>query len=245
MNVCSTWIVILLTMFFSCSDVDTCTDKTTISVFDLTTISSLWGEDTIFPVRKLYINAINNWKSFVPGYKFSIRVRNTNGEDNTALEHAVNIVKDFQDHLVLESNRIGLTNCTNKTVLLPIAFGCSSSAQSIITAPVFGIFDFLQMSAGSSSMTLSNKDDFPNFFRVIPTSSLPAAGVINLCKMFNWRNIEIVYYNNDYGQQYTQSMTNVAKLNDIEVHGIRFEATNTSYYQIASEIKQSGMFNLF
>ncbi|KAJ3020003.1 Gamma-aminobutyric acid type B receptor subunit 2 [Thoreauomyces humboldtii] len=61
-------------------------------------------------------------------------------------------------------------------------------------------------SGASTSPALSNKTEFPNFFRTIPKDDAQAAGFVALLAQMGWKRVAILFEGTAYGQGITQAL---------------------------------------
>ncbi|XP_069072194.1 extracellular calcium-sensing receptor-like [Pleurodeles waltl] len=85
---------------------------------------------------------------------------------------------------------------------LPAAIiGDSTSTRSILVARILGLYRFPQISYSASSSLLSDRNQFPSFFRTIPSDDYQSRGLAELVSHFGWTWVGLVATDDDYGQQ--------------------------------------------
>ncbi|XP_069072160.1 extracellular calcium-sensing receptor-like [Pleurodeles waltl] len=86
---------------------------------------------------------------------------------------------------------------------LPIMgiIGDASSSCSIAMARVLGLYRLPQISFVSTSPLLSDRKQFPSFFRTIPNDDFQSRGLARLLIHFGWTWVGLLVEDNDYGQQ--------------------------------------------
>ncbi|XP_069463319.1 extracellular calcium-sensing receptor-like [Ambystoma mexicanum] len=85
--------------------------------------------------------------------------------------------------------------------LLPaVIIGDSGSTRSIILAHVLGLIRHPQISYFSTSPLLSDRNQFPSFFRTIPSDDFQSLGLAQLVMHFGWTWVGILATDDDYGQ---------------------------------------------
>ncbi|KAJ1080431.1 hypothetical protein NDU88_000634 [Pleurodeles waltl] len=87
--------------------------------------------------------------------------------------------------------------------MLPLMgiIGDAGSSCSIVMARVLGLYRFPQISFVSTSPLLSDRKQFPSFFRTIPNDDYQSRGLAKLLIHFGWTWIGLLVEDNDYGQQ--------------------------------------------
>ncbi|XP_078524866.1 extracellular calcium-sensing receptor-like [Lissotriton helveticus] len=95
--------------------------------------------------------------------------------------------------------------CQSSLPLLGI-MGDAGSSCSIVMARVLGLYRFPQISYFSSSPALSDRNQFPSFFRTIPSDDFQSHGLAQLLVHFGWTWVGLLIEDNDYGQQGVQKL---------------------------------------
>ncbi|XP_078524864.1 vomeronasal type-2 receptor 26-like [Lissotriton helveticus] len=91
--------------------------------------------------------------------------------------------------------------CCQRELPLMGIIGDAGSSSSIVMARLLGLYRFPQISYVSTSPLLSNRNQFPSFFRTITNDDLQAQGLAQLLVHFGWTWVGILIEDNDYGQQ--------------------------------------------
>ncbi|XP_053319864.1 extracellular calcium-sensing receptor-like [Spea bombifrons] len=84
---------------------------------------------------------------------------------------------------------------------LAAVIGHSASTYSILLAHILGLNRYPQVSHFSTSSILSDRTQFPSFFRTVPSDAFQSKGVAQLVLHFGWTWVGLVAMANDYGQQ--------------------------------------------
>ncbi|XP_043935342.1 extracellular calcium-sensing receptor-like [Protopterus annectens] len=95
--------------------------------------------------------------------------------------------------------------CASKPPLVAI-IGDLRSHMSIPMARLLGIYRYPQISYASSVVTLSNKQEFPSFFRTIPSDDFQSLGLARLLTYFSWTWVGILAEETNYGQAGSQML---------------------------------------
>ncbi|KAJ2996741.1 hypothetical protein HDV02_006243 [Globomyces sp. JEL0801] len=95
--------------------------------------------------------------------------------------------------------------------------GSGGSSLSILTSLVLQNYRIPQCCGSSTNPTLSDKKQYPNFFRTIPTDASMAEAMIGYVLASGWKKIAIVHVNDDYGTGFANYLMNVARTRSVEV----------------------------
>ncbi|KAK0141166.1 Extracellular calcium-sensing receptor [Merluccius polli] len=88
---------------------------------------------------------------------------------------------------------------------VPVIIGGASSTTAIILSRTLASLSVPVISYLASCPCLSNRHQFPNFFRTIPSDVYQAKTMARLAILFNWTWIGAVFANNDYGRLAVQT----------------------------------------
>ncbi|XP_018416468.1 PREDICTED: extracellular calcium-sensing receptor-like [Nanorana parkeri] len=88
--------------------------------------------------------------------------------------------------------------CQQKERLAAI-IGHSTSTYSIIMAHILGLTRYPQISYLSTSHLLSDRTQFPSFFRTVPSDVFQSQGLAHLVLHFGWTWVGLIAFDNDYG----------------------------------------------
>uniref|UniRef100_UPI001CD834CE extracellular calcium-sensing receptor-like n=1 Tax=Solea senegalensis TaxID=28829 RepID=UPI001CD834CE len=89
--------------------------------------------------------------------------------------------------------------CTNASSLLAV-IGPSGSPQSIVVSRILQPFRIPMISYASTCACLSDRQKYPNFFRVIPSDEYQVKAISQLLVHFNWTWVGLLRGDNDYGR---------------------------------------------
>ncbi|XP_063785731.1 extracellular calcium-sensing receptor-like [Pseudophryne corroboree] len=95
--------------------------------------------------------------------------------------------------------------CQEKPPLAAV-LGHTMSSSSILMAHVLGLYRHPQISHFSTSSLLSDRRQFPSFFRTVPSDAFQSRGLAKLMLQFEWTWVGLVAIGNDYGQQGIQDI---------------------------------------
>ncbi|XP_075061822.1 extracellular calcium-sensing receptor-like [Mixophyes fleayi] len=91
--------------------------------------------------------------------------------------------------------------CQTKLTPLGGVIGDSSSASSLALARLLGLYNYPQISYFSTSSLLSDRRQFPSFFRTVPSDTYQSHGLAQLVSFFGWTWVGLVAEDSDYGQE--------------------------------------------
>ncbi|XP_048398171.1 extracellular calcium-sensing receptor-like [Stegostoma tigrinum] len=101
-------------------------------------------------------------------------------------------------------------NCVG-TSSIPVIVGDSGSTQSLVVARTMMSFNIPMVSYFSSSTCLSNRNEFPAFFRTMPSDAHQAQGVAQLVKQFGWTWVGSIAGDDDYGHNGIQTFSDTVR----------------------------------
>ncbi|XP_075117958.1 extracellular calcium-sensing receptor-like [Leptodactylus fuscus] len=80
------------------------------------------------------------------------------------------------------------------------------SALSLPIARILGVLHYPQISHGATLSSLSNKINFPSFFRTVPSNMFQNVALTQLTGQFGWTWVGMLVVDNDVGQQGGQAI---------------------------------------
>ncbi|XP_053319868.1 extracellular calcium-sensing receptor-like [Spea bombifrons] len=86
-------------------------------------------------------------------------------------------------------------------VPLSSIIGPAISTHSILLAHILGVYNYPQISHFSTSSLLSDRTQFPSFFRTVPSDTFQSKGLAYLVLHLGWTWIGLLAADTDYGQQ--------------------------------------------
>ncbi|KAL2095679.1 hypothetical protein ACEWY4_007827 [Coilia grayii] len=133
------------------------------------------------------IEEINRNPDLLPGITLGYKIYDDCGTMDI-LKAAINLVNGPQM----------LENCTNPLAVQAI-IGHSGSTPSIGFARVIGQFQIPVISHFATCACLSNRKEFPSFFRTIPSDYYQSRALAELVRHFGWTWVGAISNKNDYG----------------------------------------------
>uniref|UniRef100_A0ABM5GQ46 Vomeronasal type-2 receptor 26-like n=1 Tax=Pogona vitticeps TaxID=103695 RepID=A0ABM5GQ46_9SAUR len=91
-------------------------------------------------------------------------------------------------------------NC-GKTKKVVAAIGGLTSENSMQMANIFSIYNIPQLSYGSFNPILSDKRQFPSFYRMVSNEDAQYDGIVQLFKSFGWNWIGVIVSNDDNARE--------------------------------------------
>ncbi|KAJ8410732.1 hypothetical protein AAFF_G00186890 [Aldrovandia affinis] len=145
-----------------------------------------WAQAMVFAVEE-----INRNPSLLPGIRLGYRILDSCGQYPWALHGALALVSG------------GSHTCN----AVPVIIGDASSTQCIILSRTLGPLGIPLVSYQASCACLSNRREFPNFFRTIPSDFYQARTMAQLAMRFGWTWVGAVAADNDYGRLAIQAFS--------------------------------------
>ncbi|XP_067364181.1 extracellular calcium-sensing receptor-like [Channa argus] len=143
------------------------------------------------PLKYMYamtfaVEEINRNSSLLPGVKLGYRIFDCCGRYPWALKAAMSMVG-------------GDSHSCSLTRPVPLLIGESSSTIGIMLSRILGPLSVPVISYMASCPCLSDRRQFPNFFRTIPSDIYQVRAMAQLAVRFQWTWIGAVHENSDYG----------------------------------------------
>ncbi|XP_067363749.1 extracellular calcium-sensing receptor-like [Channa argus] len=138
------------------------------------------------------IDEINNSTKLLPGIRLGYQIHDSCASVPMAVKVAFQLTNDL-DHVFYSSD-----NCSQSGIVMAVV-GESGSTPSISMSRIIGSFNIPQVSHFATCACLSNKQQYPSFFRTIPSDQFQAIALAKLVKQFGWTWIGAVLSDSDYG----------------------------------------------
>ncbi|XP_067364672.1 extracellular calcium-sensing receptor-like [Channa argus] len=138
------------------------------------------------------IEEINNSSKLLPGIRLGYQIHDSCSAVPMAVKVAFQLTNGL-DHVFYTGD-----NCSQSGMVMAVV-GDSGSTSSISMSRITGSFTIPQVSHFATCACLSNKQQYPNFFRTIPSDQFQAIALAKLVKQFGWTWIGAVRSDSDYG----------------------------------------------
>ncbi|XP_014331076.2 extracellular calcium-sensing receptor-like [Xiphophorus maculatus] len=181
------------------------------------------------------IEEINNSTELLPGIKLGYQIYDSCVSVPVSVHIAFQMANG-QDPVIYKGD-----NCSQSGKLVA-AVGDSGSTPSISMSRIMGSFNIPLVSHFATCACLSDKQQYPTFFRTIPSDHYQADALAKLVKHFGWTWIGAVHSDSDYGNNGMASFLEAALREGICVEYIEsFYRSNTQskIQRVADVIRSS------
>ncbi|XP_024132793.2 extracellular calcium-sensing receptor-like [Oryzias melastigma] len=176
------------------------------------------------------IEEINNSTELLPGIKLGYQIHDSCAVVPVAMQAAFQLTNG-QDNVFYKDK-----NCSHSGMMAGVV-GESGSTPSISISRIIGSFDIPQVSHFSTCACLSDKKQFPNFFRTIPSDAFQAVALAKLVKHFGWTWIGAICSDSDYGNNGMASFLQAAEKEGICVEfSEAFHRTQTHKIKMVADV---------
>ncbi|XP_062242584.1 extracellular calcium-sensing receptor-like [Platichthys flesus] len=151
------------------------------------------------------IEEINNSSNLLPGVTLGYQIHDSCASVLMAARLAFQLANGQDPEFSLGNDH----NCSQSGMVMAIV-GETGSTPSISMSRVLGPFNIPQVSHLATCACLSNKKQYPSFFRTIPSDKYQADALAKLVKHFGWMWIGAVHSDSDYGNNGMASFLDAA-----------------------------------
>ncbi|XP_072895159.1 extracellular calcium-sensing receptor-like [Hemitrygon akajei] len=137
------------------------------------------------------INEINQNENLLPGITLGYQIHDDCSSSAIASNAALTLMNG-------EEESVEYLECRGSSNVVAIV-GCDISSSSIVTARIMGSFGIPLVSYYSTCSCLSDKREYPTFFRTIPGDQYQSKLLAKLVRTFGWTWIGTIRSNTDYG----------------------------------------------
>ncbi|XP_017280151.1 extracellular calcium-sensing receptor-like [Kryptolebias marmoratus] len=150
------------------------------------------------------IEEINNSTELLPGVKLGYQIYDSCVSAPVSAHVAFHITNG-QDPVFYKGS-----NCSQSSVVMAVV-GDSGSTPSISMSRIIGSFNIPLISHYATCACLSDKQQYPTFFRTIPSDQFQADALAKMVKHFGWTWIGAVRSDSDYGNNGMASFLDAAQ----------------------------------
>uniref|UniRef100_A0A4W3I4I8 G-protein coupled receptors family 3 profile domain-containing protein n=1 Tax=Callorhinchus milii TaxID=7868 RepID=A0A4W3I4I8_CALMI len=137
------------------------------------------------------IEEINQNSALLPNVALGYRIYDDCSSSTIATKAALSLINDIEETVSGE-------NCRERSRISAL-IGGGSSLESIAVTRFISPFNIPLVSYFSTCACLSNRKEFPTFYRTIPSDSYQSKVLAFLVRKFGWNWIGTIRVNNDYG----------------------------------------------
>ncbi|XP_069753612.1 extracellular calcium-sensing receptor-like [Narcine bancroftii] len=148
----------------------------------------------IFAIRE-----VNKDSTLLPSVKLGYRIYDTCATHSQSLRAALASTTG-------EAEEMDGHACEG-SAFIPVIVGDSGSTQSMIMQRILGPFRVPMVSYFASCACLSRRNEFPAFFRTMPSDAHQARGLAQLVHRFGWTWVGLVAGGDDYGRNGIQAFS--------------------------------------
>ena len=134
------------------------------------------------------LNEINKNEHILPGIKLGTKIYDTCRSQTIGSDGAKEVIK----YTLREDNN---------TAPLSGVVEPFRSDVSVAVANLLRVFDILQISYGSATPILSDKDLYGYFFHTVPSNSYQGKAMVDVVRYFGWSYVMTVYSPGQYGEK--------------------------------------------
>ncbi|XP_039596751.1 extracellular calcium-sensing receptor-like [Polypterus senegalus] len=146
-----------------------------------------WAQTMAFAIEE-----INKNKSLLSNITLGYRIYDNCVNLPVALRAAVSLLGGLDDS-------ISDYSCEGLPPIVAFV-GDPTSSSSIAISRILGLFRVPMVSYFATCLCLSNKKEYPSFFRTIPSDAFQVTAMMEIIKHFKWTWVGLIASDDDYGQ---------------------------------------------
>uniref|UniRef100_A0A8C4XAM5 Olfactory receptor C family, j1 n=1 Tax=Erpetoichthys calabaricus TaxID=27687 RepID=A0A8C4XAM5_ERPCA len=181
------------------------------------------------------IEEINNNTYLLPDLSVGYKIYSDCSSVTLATDAAMALVNDPNEETFFN-------NHCEKTSTVHALIGLSESPLSISVATVIAPFRIPMISYFATCACLSNRKEFPTFFRTIPSDYYQSKALAQLVKHFGWTWIGVIRSDNEYGINGMATFIETVQLEGVCIDYVAVISRNNPrerYLETVNSIKQS------
>ncbi|KAM9801082.1 extracellular calcium-sensing receptor-like [Neosynchiropus ocellatus] len=137
------------------------------------------------------IEEINNSSDLLPGVTLGYRIFDACPSIPLSIRASLNLMNRYES---------GASSCSRLSTVHAV-IGETTSTSTIGIARTMGPFHIPVISHSATCACLSNRHDYPSFFRTIPSDIYQSRALAKLVKHFGWTWVGAIRTNSDYGNE--------------------------------------------
>ncbi|KAK3697735.1 hypothetical protein QZH41_001475 [Actinostola sp. cb2023] len=169
--------------------------------FRLNPYGMMWIEAMLFALKE-----INGRSDLLPGVCLGYDIRDTANDVNYAIKSSLDFIVPSErrptNSTLNDTVRNHYCSCDGnrtKSHVVAVVGGAGSKISKAINY-ILAVDDIPQISYSSTSPSLSDKYNFPSFFRTIPPDYIQAQVMADLISYYNWTYVSTLATDEDYGR---------------------------------------------
>uniref|UniRef100_A0A3Q3BKG0 Olfactory receptor C family, j1 n=1 Tax=Kryptolebias marmoratus TaxID=37003 RepID=A0A3Q3BKG0_KRYMA len=135
------------------------------------------------------IEEINNSSELLPNVTLGYKIFDSCPNTPMSIKASLNLMNEYQS----------TEGICNKLSSVQAVIGETTSTSTIGIARTLGPFHIPVISHSATCACLSNRRDYPSFFRTIPSDKYQSKALAKLVKYFGWMWVGAIRSNNEYG----------------------------------------------
>uniref|UniRef100_A0A3B4EXT4 G-protein coupled receptors family 3 profile domain-containing protein n=1 Tax=Pundamilia nyererei TaxID=303518 RepID=A0A3B4EXT4_9CICH len=186
----------------------------------------VWGELQSSRAMVFAIEEINNSTELLPGIRLGYQIYDSCASVPVAVHMAFQFLNSFDPVFSMDNN------CSHSGMVMAVVGGSGSTTSISLS----------QVSHFSTCSCLSDKQQYPNFFRTFPSDQFQAEAMAKLVKHFGWTWIGAVRSDSDFGNNGMASFLKAAHKEGICVeYSLSFHRTypHSRIQRVADVIRRS------
>uniref|UniRef100_A0A8C4S1B6 Extracellular calcium-sensing receptor-like n=1 Tax=Erpetoichthys calabaricus TaxID=27687 RepID=A0A8C4S1B6_ERPCA len=194
-----------------------------------------FGDFQIAAAMMFTIEEINNRSDILPGVILGYKIFDACGSTSMAVRAAMALMTE-QDQVKTPNK-----SCTRSSSV-PAIIGHSGSSQTIGITATLGPFNIPVISHFATCACLSDKKEYPTFFRTIPSDYYQSRALVKLVKYFGWTWVGAIRSDGNYGNYGMATFLQLAEQEGICIEyseAVKRSNLREKFLKVVDVIKQS------